>query len=197
MDFNFILSCVYFFIPAYFTNMTPPLIKKAGLFNFLAKPVDFGKKMAGEPVLGSHKTWRGAIFGIIVGTLMSLLQAWLYKFQFFKGISFLDYSKIDVLLFGFLMSSGAVFGDLASAFAKRRLKKEPGQKFIPFDQTNYVVGAFIFFQAMKITFSSPPSLRSVFNLNLSVWFTVFILTFFLHILVNRIGYITGLHKAKW
>lgn len=184
MTFQFVLSCLYFFLPAYFTNMTPPLIKRAGLFSFIAKPVDFGKKISGTPILGSHKSWRGVIFGIIVGILIVLLQAQLYKFQFIKEISLIDYSKINILLFSFLISSGAVFGDLSSAFIKRRLKKEPGQRFIPFDQTNYVAGAFIFLQPF-------------FEFDLIVWFTIFVLTFFLHIIVNRIGYMLGLNQNKW
>jgi len=32
-----------FLLPAYFANMTPPLIKRAKLFKFLYRPVDFGK----------------------------------------------------------------------------------------------------------------------------------------------------------
>lgn len=184
MNFQFLLSCLYFFLPAYFTNMTPPLIKRAGLFNFIAKPVDFGKKIGGNPILGSHKSWRGVLFGIIAGILIALLQTGLYKFQFIKGISLIDYSQINILFFGFLISSGAVFGDLLFAFVKRRLKKEPGRRFIPFDQTNYVIGAFIFLQPF-------------FKLSLLVWLTIFFLTFFLHILVNYFGYLLGLHKAKW
>jgi len=183
-NFQFLLSCVYFFLPAYFTNMTPPLIKRAGLFNFLAKPVDFGKKIGENPILGSHKSWRGVLFGIIVGILIAGLQLRLYKFQFFKDISLIDYSQINILLFGFLISTGAVFGDLLSAFIKRRLKKGPGERFIPFDQTNYVIGAFIF-------------LEPFLKLSYFIWLTIFILTFFLHIVVNRLGFLLNLHKARW
>jgi len=195
VNFQFLLSCLYFFLPAYFTNMTPPVIKRAGLFNFLDRPVDLGKKIGNSPILGSHKSWRGVIFGLIVGISVVGLQYWLYQFCLFrfgwmktcffiKEISLIDYSKINLLLFGLLISGGAVFGDIISAFAKRRLKKEPGQRFIPFDQTNYVIGAFIFLQ---------PWLK----LNLTVWITIFALTFFLHIAVNWFGYLVGINKNKW
>lgn len=180
----FLLSCIYFFLPAYFTNMAPPLIKKVRIFNFLDKPVDFGKKFMGQDFLGSHKTWRGVIGGITVGILMVFLQLYLYQFSFIKKISFINYQKINILLFGFLISFGAIFGDLFFAFFKRRLKLQPGIKFLPFDQTNYVFGAFFFLQ---------PFLK----LSYSIWLTIFILTFFLHLIFNRIGYLLGLHKAKW
>ncbi len=184
MNFQFILSCLYFFLPAYFTNMTPPLIKRAGLFNFLAKPVDFGKKIGPVPILGGHKSWRGVIFGIIAGILIAGLQYWLYQFPFIQKLSLINYRQINILLFGFLISSGAVFGDLLFAFIKRRLKMEPGARFLPFDQTNYVIGAFIFLEPfLKLSYFS--------------WLTIFILTFFLHIIVNHMGYWMGLHRNKW
>ena len=181
---TYIFSCIYFFLPAYFTNMTPPLIKKAGVFNFLDKPVDFNKNFLGQPIFGSHKTWRGVIFGIIVGVLIAGLQLWLYQFSFMKNFSLFDYQKVNIFLFGFLISSGAVFGDLLFAFIKRRLKLEPGAKFLPFDQTNYVIGAALF-------------LEPIYKIGISVWLTVFILTFFLHIIFNRLGFLLKLHQARW
>ncbi len=181
--FKFILSCLYFFLPAYFTNMTPPLAKRMGLFNFLDKPIDFNKKLNGKPILGSHKTWRGAVLGTTVGIFTVYIQSLLYSFSCIKEISFIDY-KENFLLFGFLISTGAVCGDLISAFFKRRLNLKPGAKFIPFDQTNYVIGSFVF-------------LAPFFKINISIWLTLFVLTFFLHIIVNRLGYYLKIHQAKW
>ena len=184
MNWQFLLSCFYFFLPAYFTNMAPPLIRRAGIFNFLDKPVDFGRKFKGQPILGKNKCWRGVIFGILIGILVAGLQLWLYRFSFIKEISLFGYSEINILAFGFLISAGAVFGDLLFAFIKRRLKMEPGARFIPFDQTNYVIGAALF-------------LTIFLKINILIWITVFILTLFLHLIFNRIGYLLGLHKNKW
>jgi len=181
---TYIFSCFYFFLPAYFTNMTPPLIRRAGIFTFLDKPVDFGRKFKGQPILGKNKSWRGVIFGILIGILVVGLQLWLYRFSFIKEISLFDYSEINILAFGFLISAGAVFGDLLFAFIKRRLKMESGARFIPFDQTNYVIGAALF-------------LTLFLKINILIWITIFILTFFLHLIFNRIGYLLGLHKNKW
>ncbi len=186
MNFQFIISCFYFFLPAYLTNMTPPLAKKTGVFKFLDKPIDFNKKFKGEPILGSHKTWRGVILGIIIGLLMVYFQSLLYQFPLMQKISFFDYKKENILLLGFLISGGAVFGDLLFAFLKRRLKLKPGAKFLPFDQTNYVIGAAILI-----------SLTPFFEIDILVWLTLFILTFFLHIIFNRLGYLLKFHQAKW
>ena len=181
---TYILSCLYFFLPAYFTNMTPPLARKANLFNFLDKEIDLGKKFLGQPILGSHKSWRGVILGIVVGFLTVLAQSFLYRFPVIQRISFLDYGQINIFLFGFLISSGAVFGDLLFAFIKRRLKMRPGARFIPFDQTNYVIGSAIF-------------LTAILKIEIMVWITLFVLTFLLHIIANRIGYHLKLNRAKW
>lgn len=181
---KFILSCLYFFLPAYFTNMTPPLSHRAGILKFLAKPIDGNKKFLGEPFLGSHKTWRGAILGIFVGFLFVLLQSRLYQKTFFKEISIINYNQINIFLFSFLLSGGAVFGDLLFAFVKRRLRLQPGTRFMPFDQINYAIGAYLF-------------LSPFFKISPLVWLTILISTFFLHIIFNRLGYLLGLHKAEW
>lgn len=183
---QFILSCLYFFLPAYFTNMTPPLAKNFEVLKTLAKPIDFNKKIGGEPILGSHKTWRGAVSGIFVGMLVAYFQSWLYQFSSIQKISLINYEKENILLFGFLMAGGTIFGDIVSAFFKRRLRLQPGAKFLPFDQTNYVIGTAVLF-----------SLTPFFKINGLVWSTLFILTFFLHIIVNQLGYRLKLHKAKW
>jgi len=181
---TYIFSCFYFFLPAYFTNMTPPLVRRVNLFNSLDKPVDFGKNFLGQPILGKNKCWRGVIFGILIGILAVGLQCWLYQFSFIKEISLFDYSGVNILAFGFLISAGAVFGDLLFAFIKRRLKMEPGARFIPFDQTNYVIGAALF-------------LTPFLKISILIWITIFVLTFFLHLIFNRMGYLLGLHKNRW
>lgn len=184
--FDFILSCFYFFLPAYFSNMTPPLAKKLGVLQFLDKPVDFKKKWKGKRVFGSHKTWRGIVAGILVGTSVVLLQVYLYKFSFIREISFFDYRAVNPLIFGALISGGALTGDLINSFCKRRVGIQPGGKFLPFDQTNYVIGASIFL-----------TLFWEIDIPILVWVTLFLLSFFLHIIINRLGYHLNIHQAKW
>jgi CDP-2,3-bis-(O-geranylgeranyl)-sn-glycerol synthase len=164
--------------------MIPPIARRMKLCDFLDKPVDFNKTFNGKPFLGSHKTWRGVICGILLGLIVIWLQIKLFQFPAVQEISFFDYSGPDVWVFGLLMTTGAVFGDLLFAFVKRRLNIEPGGPFMPLDQTNYVVGAAIF-------------LTGFLKLNIMVWVTLFIATFLLHILFNRIGYLLGIHKNKW
>ncbi|MFH1657635.1 MAG: CDP-archaeol synthase [bacterium] len=181
MVIQFLISCVYFFLPAYFTNMAPPL---AGRINILAIPVDFGKKLGGKPILGSHKTWRGVLFGLMTGISVAYCQLWLYQLPVIRKISFFDYSEVNILALGFLLSAGVLFGDMLFSFFKRRLNLIPGQPWLPFDQIDYVVGAFLF-------------LTPYLALDITIWLTIFVLSFFLHIIFNRLGYWIGLHNSKW
>lgn len=186
MDFLYILSCIYFFIPAFIANATPPLANTFNVLNSLNKPIDGGREIRGIPIFGSHKTWRGVACELITCTLLTQLFIYIndyYALGIYNNIG-LDIHLINSWLLGLLLSIGILFGDIFFAFVKRRLRLRPGTAFIPFDQTNYVIGAFIFLQ---------PFLK----LSLEFWLTLFLLTLIVHILFNRIGYNLGLHKAKW
>ncbi|MFA5248972.1 MAG: CDP-archaeol synthase [Candidatus Paceibacterota bacterium] len=180
---QFVFTCLYFFLPAYLANMVPPLA--ARIFKDLNAPVDGGLKLKNHYLFGSHKTWRGVASAIITGMAVITAQSWLAaNFETFRNVSLIDYGKHNILLLGFLMSASVMTGDLASAFIKRRLDIKPGGKFIPWDQTNYVIGNYIF-------------VEPYLHLGLTVWLTLFIATFFIHLAANRIGYELGIHKAKW
>ena len=183
MNWIFILQCLWFFLPAYFANMAPTFAKKAGVLEFLAKPIDFGKNFKGKQIFGSHKTWRGMISGIVLGILISHFQKFLFQFSFFQKISFLNYQKLDVFFLGFLLSLGALSGDLISSFFKRRQSIKPGNPWIPFDQISFVIGAFFF------TFFFFPILTSAY-------FLILFLSFFLHIIGNRLGFWLKISDSK-
>jgi len=182
--FSFIFSCLYFFLPAYFTNVMASLSKKIKIFDFFSKPLNGRKIIGGYPIFGPHKTWRGIIVGGISGFLIALLQKWLYQYPSIVKITFFDYEKINIFLFGFLITLGAIFGDLVFAFFKRRQNIKPGQPWIPFDQINFVIGAFLFLT---------PYLR----LEIKIWLTVLVFTFVFHVLANHIAYFLGWQKTKW
>jgi CDP-2,3-bis-(O-geranylgeranyl)-sn-glycerol synthase len=171
--------------------MAPPFAKYLGVLRSLDKPIDGNKTFKGKPILGSHKTWRGIVAGLIAGLLAVLIQAWLYNFSFFKSISFLNYHQINIFVFGLLISFGTLFGDCLFAFFKRRIGKKPGERWLPFDQINYVIGCSVFLT---------PYLWNYFpdkKFFLILWILLLTLTFFLHIIFNRLGYLLKIHQAKW
>jgi len=156
--------------------MAPSFAKKLGVLEFLARPVDFGKKYKGFPIFGPHKTWRGIVSGVFLGTLIAYFQTLLTKFDFFCQIIFFDYQKNNVLFLGFLLSLGAASGDLIFSFLKRRRGIESGTPWIPLDQIGFVLGAFLF---------TGPFFQQI---PLLAWLIIFVLSFFLHIIVNKIGF---------
>ena len=175
----FLLKCFYLMLPAYFANMAPVIVKKINLF---VLPIDFNTQMNNKPVLGKNKTFRGFIFGVIFSIIIVYVQFLLYNIDFFKNISFFNYQ--NWLLFGFLMGFGALTGDLVKSFFKRRLDLKPGAKFIPFDQTDFVVGALVF-------------IAPIFNLTLKIFITSLLLSFVLHIIVNHLAFYMKIRNEKW
>ncbi|MCZ2846220.1 MAG: CDP-archaeol synthase, partial [Candidatus Bathyarchaeota archaeon] len=141
------------------------------------------RQLEGYPVLGDHKTWRGIIAGITMGMSVTYIQRWLYQCSFFEENSLIAYDKINIFIFGFLLSLGTVFGDLFFAFLKRRQNLPPGAPWIPFDQINYVVGAFVL-------------LTPYLTIDIIYWTTILLITFLLHLVINYIGYRLGISRAK-
>jgi|SRR3989338_4220043 len=175
----FSLKCFYLMLPAYFANMAPVIFKKIRIFEY---PIDMSKNINGKPIFGKNKTYRGIIFGIFMAIIIVYVQYRMYNFEFFKNISFFEYR--NWLLFGALMGSGALVGDLIKSFFKRRLGIEPGDRFIPFDQTDFVIGALVF-------------ILPVFDVTFNLFIVSLLLSFVLHILVNHLAFYLKIRNEKW
>ena len=175
----FVLKCFYLMLPAYFANMAPVMVKGINLFRF---PIDFNSQINNKPLLGKNKTFRGFIFGVIFSIIIVYAQFLLSGTGFFRSISFVDYQ--NWFLFGFLMGLGALTGDLVKSFLKRRLGFEPGAKFVPFDQTDFVVGALLF-------------IMPIFGLTLKIFFVSLLLSFVLHIIINHLAFYLKIRNEKW
>jgi len=177
---NFILQALYYFLPAYIANMAPVILKK---INFLPQPVDFNKKWKAKSIFGSHKTWGGLFYAIITGTILFYIQQILYRYPFFQNLSLFDYSQQPLLL-GFLLATGAIVGDLTKSFFKRRSKIKAGKSWVPFDQFDFIIGAFIF----SFFLYTPP---------VRIIITILVLSALLHPIFSLIGYYLGLKTVKW
>lgn len=114
---RWILKPLWFILPSYLANTTPIFVKKLNILNY---PVDFGLKYKRKPIFGKNKTWRGLVFGCLVGILTSVLQN--------RGI-----------FTGFILGFGALLGDLTGSFIKRRLNFPSGRPHILLDQTPYIL----------------------------------------------------------
>ncbi len=158
---DLVAQALWFILPAYFANGTPVLISKVFRGKF---PIDFGKKMNdGEPVFGPGKTWPGFIIAIMIGTLVGFLQ---HRF-----------------MVGFLLSLGALLGDLVKSFFKRRLKIARGKSWPIADQLDFVIGALLLVSVVEV-----PSLPIVI--------IVLVLTPLIHLVTNAVAYLLKL-KKEW
>lgn len=176
----FLLRCFYLVFPGAWANMAPVFVKN--YFKKLAVPVDMGKKLGKKRIFGNSKTVRGVLFGVLFSVAVTYVQFVLYRFTFFRALSFFDYGS-KWLYAGLLIGLGVMVGDLLNSFVKRRFGLKPGKPFIPFDQINGLVGALIFIIPVYV-----PSLQVVLVL--------FIMSFILHIAINLFGYVIGLKKTK-
>lgn len=177
-------------VPAYFANMAPPLAKRFRWMEPLAKPIDDGRILRDNRyIFGQNKTYRGFIVGMIGGAFGGLLQVLLHGISFFNdiGLNGIAYDNaVFMICFGALMGFGAIFGDLAESFIKRRKGVNPGEKFVPWDQTDLVIGAYLL---------TLPILYSLITWKL--FLCSIIVTFFLHVITNHVAYYLHIRKEKW
>jgi len=160
-----IIKALTFIFPAYCGNAVP-VITSGSL------SLDFGKKfLDGKPIFGKNKTFRGFFSGLAVGTTVGFVESVFFNYP---------------LLFGLLLSLGALFGDLTAAFAKRRLGLSPGDLLPVVDQVDFIIGA--------ILFSLPIRLQT---LSWELLTTVLIVTPPIHLLTNFAAYKLGLKSNPW
>jgi len=166
-----ILILLWLFLPAGIANMSPVLFKKVSIFNC---PIDGGKTFRGKRVFGAHKTWRGLFSGIMMATLVVYLQKW---------IGVVDYSDINPLILGPLMGTGALIGDAVESFFKRQRGVKPGHSWIPFDQTDWIIGAVIFAEIYV-------------DIGLTNALIVIVISGLLHPLANLLSFALKFQKVK-
>ncbi len=164
-------------MPAYFANTIPVFVRKLKILDF---PVDFNLKLFKKPLFGKNKTFRGFFFGTFAGVITVFFQAWIYnKSQRIRNISIIDYNDQSVVLLGFLIGFGSLLGDLIESFFKRRLNIAPGRSWIPFDQCDYILGAFVISSLLV-------------NVKFEIVIAGIIVSIILHFITVFIGYYLGI-----
>lgn len=169
-----IFKLFYFYLPVALANMAPVLFKN--YFLFLNKPID-------DKLFGSHKTYRGIILATLSGGILYNLQYLLA--QQFESFNYLPFDYLSApWFFGYLFSLSAILGDLLKSFIKRRFNIKPGELWFPFDQIDFILTS---------------TLLATLFFPITIWHSFYVLFFgiFLHILINRIGYLLKLKKTPW
>ena len=176
--FNMIIIALWVILPAYMAN--------AGAVPFGGgTPIDFGKSAAdGNRYFGDGKTWRGLIGGILVGFIGGCIQIWLAKQYNWNWLP--EHTYITV----FLLSSGALIGDLTKSYIKRRFNKDRGVKWPIADIYDMIIGSLVLLTifAWSWTFE---------NINIWILLIILILTPIIHRSANIIGYFMKLKQVPW
>ncbi|MCH2439873.1 MAG: CDP-2,3-bis-(O-geranylgeranyl)-sn-glycerol synthase [Candidatus Poseidoniia archaeon] len=175
-----VLVTVWLMLPAYLANTIASIVGGG-------PPIDDGRNWNdGRRILGDGKTWRGLIGGTLGGLLVGHLQMTAGA-GFFSG--YVSWGSSPYLIF-FLLACGALAGDMAASFIKRRRGQERGAKSPLLDVYDFIIGALL--------------LTALFGGEwLWYWvdpFTIFILiiaTPILHRSVNILGYKLGVKQVPW
>ena len=155
-------------LPAYCANMAPPFVKYWHGWN---QPISVR-------LFGSHKTVAGFAAGVVTSVIVAYAQA-----RFGPAV-FLRWLTHDWLFVGLVSGLGAMGGDLAKSFFKRRRGIAPGKAWIPFDQLDFVMGALLL-----LAFVVPLSLGDVA--------LILVFTFIADVAVNHASFRVGIRDTPW
>jgi CDP-2,3-bis-(O-geranylgeranyl)-sn-glycerol synthase len=92
-----------------------------------------------------------------------------------------------MILILFSLCFGALLGDVIESFFKRRVGKDRGQDWIPFDQLDFLVGALIFsFLMSELLYLLGLTDHSWFFNSITIWLILILLvvTPFIHFVAN-------------
>jgi CDP-2,3-bis-(O-geranylgeranyl)-sn-glycerol synthase len=155
------------------------------------KPIDGGRVFRdGYRILGDGKTIRGFIVGVLFGTLTGVGQFFVAPYlrpilaQYVTITPEMDYVLSINIPVAFLLSLGALTGDVVGSFIKRRVNVKSGNPSPFLDQVGFIIMALIF--ASPLFVPEP------------VFVMVLILTTLgIHWLSNAFSYLVGLKKHPW
>jgi CDP-2,3-bis-(O-geranylgeranyl)-sn-glycerol synthase len=155
------------------------------------RPIDGGRNFRdGRRILGDGKTIRGFLVGVFFGILTGIGQFLAAPYlrpilaQFVTITPEMDYVLSISIPVAFLLSIGALTGDIIGSFIKRRVNVKSGDPSPFLDQIGFIIMALIF--AFPLMIPDP------------IFVIILILTTLgIHWLSNALGYLLGLKKNPW
>ncbi|MEF8780362.1 MAG: CDP-2,3-bis-(O-geranylgeranyl)-sn-glycerol synthase [Haloferacaceae archaeon] len=151
------------------------------------RPIDAGATWNGKRLLGDGKTWRGTVAGTLAGVALAMI---LNTVVDPAGAAV----GVDLPRFPFAaalgLALGAMVGDIAASFLKRRTGRERGAAFPGLDQLDFVVGGLVLSAAFATDW-----FLSTFTPG--VVLAVLVITPVLHVGTNVLAYRLGLKDEPW
>lgn len=174
---------LYLFLPAYAANMAPVVAKRMQVLPSLARPLDGGRMIGGQPLFGAHKTLRGLIVGLLSAVVVAFLQrAGAERSAVFSDLASEPHTLYSPVLWGSALGGGALLGDLVKSFIKRRFGIPPGQRWFPWDQVDLIFGALL---VGRLLYAFPWTMVA----------TAILLTPLLGLIVNLGSYLLSIKEA--
>ncbi|MHA1480350.1 MAG: CDP-2,3-bis-(O-geranylgeranyl)-sn-glycerol synthase [Candidatus Thorarchaeota archaeon] len=171
-------------LPAWIANATPVLLGGG-------KPIDGGRILSdGHRLFGDGKTIRGFFVGVFFGTLTGIGQIIAAPYlsplmeMYVTVTPEMHHVLYMTLPAAFLLSVGALLGDLVGSFLKRRINVKSGNPSPVLDQIGFIL--------MALILASPflqPSAEYVI--------VIVFITLGIHWISNALGYLLGLKKNPW
>lgn len=166
------LKLAFYLLPAYFANCSALLMGGK-------TPLDMNIKfMDNSPLLGPGKTVKGAFFGIFAGIVVAAILGAIFKSEV------LGFFGPEYVTLGTLLAIGAVVGDMAASFVKRRFNIPRGREVLLLDQLDFVVGAMLLGSLLYVPSITEIAIALVF-------------TFLAHKVSNFVAYKAGLKGVPW
>lgn len=174
------LTAAWAIVPAYLPN-------SAAVLGGGGPPIDGGRTMNGRRLLGDGKTWRGTATGWAAGAALALALNWVNE----PAADVADISLPEFpLAVAVALPLGAMVGDIAASFLKRRLGQAQGSPVPGVDQFDFLVGALVFGFAV-----APGWFQDTFTPLVLV--LILVVTPVVHLTANRIAYTLELKDEPW
>mgnify|MGYP001438955448 CR=1 FL=1 len=179
---------LWIMMPAYLANTIAVLT--GGKY-----PIDQGRIHSdGNRILGDGKTWSGLVGGTLGGVFIGFLQVNLGEglIEALSGSQDVDFWGENSIIVFFLLSFGALFGDMTASFIKRRSQLKRGDKSPLLDMFDFIGMALL----LSFIFANEWLMAWILDGYVPL-FTLLIATPILHRGVNIIGFKIGVKNEPW
>lgn len=178
-----VVQAFWFLLPALTSNMAPVLAQHMPFLDRFNTPIDRGLALRGKPLLGANKTYRGFVAGMAFALTTGCAQ-WILStlLPTLERLTLVEPTLQNYVMLAGLLGFGALLGDSLESFFKRQLDIPSGSPWTPFDQLDFILGAY----ALSASFVS---------LTLREFSAVLFIGVALHLITVFIGFKIGVRDA--
>jgi CDP-2,3-bis-(O-geranylgeranyl)-sn-glycerol synthase len=172
-----LVEAIWLILPAYAANGLVPIFKGS-------HPIDGGRKLVKNRILGNGKTWEGLIAGAFIAMAIALVQQLAFPYLPW-GISEVPLNIVPMTVqLGLLLGLGAMLGDIGGSFIKRRSGLKRGAPAPLLDQEDFLIGSMVLVSFLVI-------------LKFEWWIMLLVITPVIHWVACVIGYLFKVKRTPY